>query len=93
MGLNRRTFIRCITCRSGQCRGVAAVRRAERARAIDVPGYKALVCVFLFGGNDANNTLVQFDTAGYNNYSTVRGPLAIPQNQLLQLERQLPDFA
>ena len=48
-------------------------------------GYKALVCVFLFGGNDANNTLIPFDTAGYANYSTIRGPLAIPQSQLLQL--------
>jgi len=54
--------------------------------------YKALVCVFLYGGNDANNTLIQFDTAGYNNYSTVRGPLAIPQSQLLQLSA-MPNFA
>ena len=31
--------------------------------------YKALVCVFLFGGNDANNTLIPFDTTGYANYA------------------------
>ena len=31
--------------------------------------YKALVCVFLFGGNDANNTIIPFDTAGYTNYA------------------------
>jgi uncharacterized protein (DUF1501 family) len=49
------------------------------------PDYKALVCVFLYGGNDANNMLVQFDAPGYNSYSTIRGPLAIPQTQLLQL--------
>ena len=29
--------------------------------------YKALVCVFLFGGNDSNNMLIPFDTNGYNN--------------------------
>ncbi len=39
-------------------------RRAPR-------GYKALVCVFLFGGNDANNTLIPFDTTGYGNYSSI----------------------
>ena len=36
--------------------------------------------------------LIQFDTAGYGNYSTVRGPLAIPQAQLLQLA-PTPTFA
>jgi len=54
--------------------------------------YKALVCVFLYGGNDANNMLIPFDTAGYANYASVRGPLAIAQNQLLQLG-PTPNFA
>src|ERR1700723_4305143 len=54
--------------------------------------YKALVCVFMFGGNDANNMLIPFDTAGYGNYSSIRGPLALPQSTLLQLAPQ-PNFA
>ena len=54
--------------------------------------YKALVCIFMFGGNDANNMLIPFDTAGYQQYSSVRGNLALPQNQLLQLGAQ-PQFA
>ena len=37
------------------------------------------------GGNDANNTLIPFDTTGYANYSTIRGPLAMAQNTLLPL--------
>jgi len=55
------------------------------AQTAPVSGYKALVCVFLFGGNDANNTLVPTDTVGYNNYTTLRGPLALPQSRLIQL--------
>lgn len=43
--------------------------------------YKALVCVFLFGGNDANNAVVPLD-ARYADYSGVRGNIAIPQAQL-----------
>lgn len=35
--------------------------------------YKALVCIFLNGGNDHNNTLVPFDSANYNLYSAIRG--------------------
>ena len=54
-------------------------------------GYKALVCVFLFGGNDANNVLVPCDSNGYQNYAQLRGPLALPQSQLLQLA-SLPQY-
>lgn len=54
--------------------------------------YKALVCVFLFGGNDANNMLIPFDTQGYNNYASIRANLALAQNTLLPLT-PLPNFA
>ena len=47
--------------------------------------YKALVCVFLYGGNDSNNTVIPFDTTGYANYASLRGPLALAQNTLLTL--------
>jgi uncharacterized protein (DUF1501 family) len=48
--------------------------------------YKALVCVFLFGGNDANNMIVPIDTAGYTNYQTIRANLALSQASLLPLQ-------
>jgi uncharacterized protein (DUF1501 family) len=35
--------------------------------------YKALVCIFLYGGNDHNSTLIPFDTANYDLYSAIRG--------------------
>ncbi len=47
--------------------------------------YKALVCVFLFGGNDSNNTIVPMGVR-YNDYSKVRGPATgIAQNALLPI--------
>lgn len=47
--------------------------------------YKALVCVFLFGGNDCHNTVVPIQTAlqNYTAYSAIRGSLAVPQTQLV----------
>lgn len=45
-------------------------------------GYKALVCVFLLGGNDYGNTLIPGDTTNYNAYQTIRGSLAYPQSAL-----------
>jgi uncharacterized protein (DUF1501 family) len=35
--------------------------------------YKALVCVFLYGGNDYANTVITYDDPSYNLYSTIRG--------------------
>jgi uncharacterized protein (DUF1501 family) len=56
------------------------------AAAATLPGdYKALVCVFLFGGNDSNNLLVPVDTTDYNSYAAVRQGLALPQASLLQI--------
>lgn len=35
--------------------------------------YRALVCVFLNGGNDHNSTFIPFDSANYDRYSIIRG--------------------
>ena len=42
------------------------------ARAQAAADYKALVCVFLYGGVDGNNLVIPADTAGYALYSGVR---------------------
>jgi uncharacterized protein (DUF1501 family) len=43
------------------------------AAAFDSTDYKALVCVFLYGGNDYANTVVPYDDTNYNLYSAIRG--------------------
>ncbi len=45
-----------------------------RAAAQSSSGYKALVCVFLSGGNDAFNTVLATDTASWNHYLKHRRP-------------------
>jgi len=40
--------------------------------------YRALVCVFLYGGNDAANTIIPTSAADYAKYATARGTIAIP---------------
>ncbi|MGE3275911.1 MAG: DUF1501 domain-containing protein [Vicinamibacterales bacterium] len=64
----------------GQPRGLFA---AETATAPGVTDYKALVCVYLFGGNDGNNTLVPVD-GRYQAYQNLRGNLALGSNKLLE---------
>ena len=52
------------------------------AAAQSAPDYKALVCVFLYGGNDHGNTLVPYDATNYAAYQTIRGSLATAQTSL-----------
>ncbi len=82
--MRRRNFLR----HAGALAGTAALGQMGvfAARAQTASDYKALVCVFLAGGNDANNTVVPIDTAGYANYAQVRADLALPQAQLLPLQ-------
>ncbi len=92
MELNRRSLIRNASLlAAGNVLGFKPFGMLN-ALAQTTSNYKALVCVFLFGGNDANNTLIPFDTTGYANYATLRGPLALAQNTLLPLT-PTPNFA
>src|SRR5579862_9305121 len=47
------------------------------AMAQNGPSYRALVCVFLFGGNDANNMVIPMDDTHFKAYSSLRGTLAL----------------
>jgi len=44
--------------------------------------YRALVCVFLFGGNDANNSVIPMDDGSYQAYQTLRAGLALTGSEL-----------
>ena len=52
------------------------------AAAFTANDYRALVCVFLYGGNDHGNTLIPSDATGYAEYAKVRGGLAFARSAL-----------
>ncbi len=58
---------------------LAAIAQASAQTA---PDYKAIVCVFLYGGNDHGNTLVPYDSASWATYSQIRGSLATARDAL-----------
>lgn len=50
--------------------------------------YKALVCLFLFGGNDHNNTIIPYDEPSYSLYHQIRsGGAAYPNEGGIALGR------
>lgn len=61
---------------------LSAMAEAAAATAQD---YKALVCVFLYGGNDYANTLVPYDLASYNAQYALRANLRIEREALAPL--------
>jgi len=87
--LSRRAFMRrssqlaVMGAASGYAMGLAGL---SDAAAFEVGGgYKALVCVFLLGGNDHANTIIPFDAVNYAKYSTIRGGL--PENGGIAIDR------
>ena len=91
--ITRRGFIRRAACAAvGTFAMTSAIRdlRFMNAAIADqsVPtDYKALVCIFLAGGNDSNNLIVPTVPSEYNNYAAIRTPvLALPQGSLLTLD-------
>ncbi|MEO1729684.1 MAG: DUF1501 domain-containing protein [Pseudomonadota bacterium] len=75
--LSRRAFMKrssqlaAMGAASSYAMGLAGI--GEAAAFSDVTDYKALVCVFLYGGNDHGNTLIPYDSDNYTRYSEIRG--------------------
>jgi uncharacterized protein (DUF1501 family) len=93
MAQNRRDFLVRTTCAAlsaaafqGTVRQFGLANMLATQNTI-TPNYRALVCVFLNGGNDANNMILQTDATGYGNYSAVRNTsgLAIAQGSVLPI--------
>jgi len=86
MATTRRDFLRNSACALG---GVALASSLETFGAVHAltpqaaTDYRALVCVFLNGGNDGNNMFVSLDQ--YASYASARNAsqLAIPQASFL----------
>src|SRR6059058_2232286 len=93
----RRQFIRQAACAAlGTAALTAAIRDLRFMNAAvaqtNVQDYKALVCIFLQGGNDSNNLIVPTVQSEYDSYAAIRTPvLALPQSALLSIPSLLSD--
>jgi uncharacterized protein (DUF1501 family) len=84
MSFTRREFLKCCGRGMSAATMLTALSYAARENAYAQTGdYKALVCLFLEGGNDGWNTVVPLDQAAYNTYAATRTGLALSQGSLL----------
>ncbi|MEO5936442.1 MAG: hypothetical protein ABIP81_04440, partial [Terriglobales bacterium] len=85
MGFSRRRFVECTCKTAGYLTMASALRRfgLMNAYAQGVSDYKALVCIFLFGGNDGNNMIVPTSANGtpVAEYTTARGGSSVVLGQ------------
>src|SRR6516225_3029802 len=87
----RREFIRQAACAAlGTAALTSAIRDLRYMNAAvaqsNVADYKALVCIFLSGGNDSNNLILPSIQEEYDNYAEIRTPvLAIPNSSILSI--------
>src|ERR1044071_3388757 len=94
MAITRRDFLRTSACAVGSMALASSIDTFSVVHALTpdaATDYKALVCVFLNGGNDGNNMFVSLDqyngpdgslTTGYSNVRAAAG-LAIAQGSVL----------
>jgi uncharacterized protein (DUF1501 family) len=95
MNEDRREFLKAscrvlsMTAMATQMRhfGLINALAQEKDDAEGSSGYKALVCVFLDGGNDGNNSVIPNYNEGYDQYAAARTSqgLAIPRANLLPI--------
>ncbi len=76
---SRRNFLKL----TGSAGLLSALGQFNLAEAANVQDYKALVCIFLFGGNDGHNMVIPMSASEYPAYVSNRGGLALAGNKLL----------
>lgn len=90
--LSRRDFVK-LSAGSLATYGMLGRGAAGQALAapVDTSGYKAIVCLFLFGGNNSFNMVVPTSASGYADYLKARSNLALANNSLLPLNGTASD--
>ena len=84
--LTRRRFLKQVGGIATGSAFATALDMQKWAAAAPVDGdYRALVCVFLYGGNDGMGTIVPRSGQAYTNYSDARGPLKLASSSLLPI--------
>ncbi len=86
--MNRRALLKAASWSAlGQLAGFSPLRSiAQLAQSSSSSDYKALICLFLRGGNDSNNMIVPLTNSQYSSYRSARGPLALSQSSLLGMQ-------
>jgi uncharacterized protein (DUF1501 family) len=83
--MNKRQFLKTGAA-LGLGSGLSAFTQLSAlAQATTGTDYRALVCLFMFGGNDSNNLLIPYEPADHSRYAAARSNLALNRDTLLPI--------
>lgn len=83
--LARRDFLKRAAASGAVAAGLPLGLGRALAQATPDAGYRALVCVFLYGGNDAGNMLMPYEPSEFARYQAARTNLALPYTNILPI--------
>ncbi|EIZ1336549.1 DUF1501 domain-containing protein [Vibrio parahaemolyticus] len=81
MDISRRNFLKS-TASFG---AIASLGLPGYSLAAPSNDFRALICVYLAGGNDAINTILPLSDFHYNQYANVRGSLSVAKNTIIPI--------
>lgn len=89
MSFSRREFVKYLSATPVLGTGLGATCFSRPAMSADASGYKALVCIFLYGGLDNNDFLLPYDNE-YSSFQRIRQSMLAEQGASRALESLLP---
>ncbi len=85
MTMNKRQFLKS-SAALGLSGGLAPFAPLSAlAQVAPAEDYRALVCIFMYGGNDSNNLLIPYEPAEHARYVRARSNLALDRDSLLSI--------
>lgn len=90
--MNRRNFLKAgsASIMATSVLNMASLLSAKSAFASDGEDYKALVCVFLYGGMDNHDTIIPYDQPSYDTWAQIRSSLLPEYANKRSIDNLLP---
>jgi len=79
--MNRRSFLKAssLSLATVSMGGMTSLLTSMQAQASQQTGYKALVCLFFYGGMDNHDTIIPYDNQSYTRWADIRKTLLAQQ--------------
>lgn len=92
MVMNRRSFLKAssISLATASLGGMTSLLTSLKSQAADNGNYKALVCLFFYGGMDNYDTVIPYDSQSYGRWAQIRADILQRQTTPRTRENILP---
>jgi len=92
MAINRRSFLKAssLSLATASLGGMTSLLSSFQSQAAEISGYKAMVCLFFYGGMDNHDTIIPYDNQSYARWAQIRADILDKQSSPRVQESLLP---